>query len=157
MEQTEIKKLLAEQSVFSGLTEPHLDILSKHASELSLSPDQQLARQGEAAQSFYLVLEGGLVTEVPAIAGPRLEITRLGPGEVFGWSWLIAPYVWHFNARAAGPTRVLEFDGRALLQRCEADAEFGYPVLRRFSELMARRLDAAQRKMMDQWSPPGFA
>ena len=76
---------------------------------------------------------------------------------MFGWSWLIAPYEWHFNARASGSTRVLEFDGKALLQRCEDDAEFGYPLLRRFSELMARRLDAAQRKMMDQWSPPGFA
>lgn len=157
MNQTDIRQLLADKSVFAGLPEGHLGILAGHAVERALSADEVLARQGEAAETFYLVLEGGLVTEVPAIAGPRLEITRLVPGEVFGWSWLIAPYVWHFNARASGPTRVLEFDGKALLQRCEADAEFGYPVLRRFSELMAQRLDAAQRKMMDQWSPPGFA
>lgn len=157
MNQTDIRQLLADKSVFSGLAEGHLDTLAAHASERELSADEVLARQGESAETFYLVLDGALVIEVPAIAGPRLEITRLGKDEVFGWSWLIAPYEWHFNARASGPTRVLEFDGKALLQRCEDDPEFGYPVLRRFSELMARRLDAAQRKMMDQWSPPGFA
>ncbi|MGY6554993.1 MAG: Crp/Fnr family transcriptional regulator [Wenzhouxiangella sp.] len=157
MKQIDIKQYLADKGIFTGLAESHLDVLAAHATERSLGADEALARQGDAAENFYLVVEGALVIEVPAITGPRLEITRLAPGEVFGWSWLIAPYVWHFNARAAGPTRVLEFDGKALLALCEKDASFGYPVLRRFSELMARRLDAAQRKMMDQWSPPGFA
>ncbi len=157
MQQADIKQLLTDKGVFAGLPEGHLAVLAEHATERELAADEVLARQGDAAEAFYLVLEGALVIEVPAIAGPRLEITRLAKGEVFGWSWLIAPYEWHFNARASGPTRVLEFDGKALLQRCEDDPEFGYPLLRRFSELMARRLDAAQRKMMDQWSPPGFA
>ena len=157
MNQSEIYRYLSEQSLFSGLDSEHLKVLAEHAVERALEPDEVLARQGEPAETFCLVLDGALVVEVPAIAGPRLEITRLAKGEVFGWSWLIAPYAWHFHARASGPTRVIEFDGKALLKRCEADAGFGYPVLKRFSELMALRLDAAQRKMMDQWSPPGFA
>lgn len=157
MNTSEIKAFLADHGIFSGLAEAHLAVLAEHARVRELNADEVVASQGGSAETFYLVLEGGLVVEVPAIAGPRLEITRLGPGEVFGWSWLIAPYVWHFHARASGATRVLEFDGKALLKRCEADPAFGYPVLRRFSELMAIRLDAAQRKMMDQWSPPGFA
>ncbi len=157
MQQADIKQLLTDKGVFAGLPEGQLGILAEHARERELAADEVLARQGDSAETFYLVLDGALVIEVPAIAGPRLEITRLAKGEVFGWSWLIAPYEWHFNARASGATRVLEFDGKALLERCEADPEFGYPLLRRFSELMARRLDAAQRKMMDQWSPPGFA
>ncbi|NDY94595.1 Crp/Fnr family transcriptional regulator [Wenzhouxiangella limi] len=157
MEQREIKQFLSEQSLFAGLAEAQLETLAAHARERDLESDQVLASQGARAESFYLILDGALVIEVPALTGPKLEVTRLGEGEVFGWSWLIAPYEWHFHARASGPTRVLEFDGKALLERCEADPAFGYPLLRRFSELMARRLDAAQRKMMDQWSPPGFA
>ncbi|MEE4637397.1 MAG: Crp/Fnr family transcriptional regulator [Wenzhouxiangella sp.] len=157
MEHIEIKRFLSEQSLFSGLAEEQVETLAKHARERELASDEVLASQGTRAESFYLILEGSLVIEVPALMGPRLEITRLGAGEVFGWSWLIAPYEWHFHARASGSTKVLEFDGKALLERCEADPAFGYPLLRRFSELMARRLDAAQRKMMDQWSPPGFA
>ncbi len=157
MEHREILDVLANHSLFAGLASGHLELLAQHAQPKALAHGEVLASQGAPAESFYLVLEGALVIEVPAIAGPKLEITRLGPSDVFGWSWLIAPYTWHFHARASGATKVLAFDGKALLERCDQDAEFGYPLLRRFSELMAARLDAAQRKMMDQWSPPGFA
>ncbi len=158
MNKSEIKQLMTDRGLFSGLEESHLEILAEHGTERELNGGEVLASHGEEARAFYWILEGGLVIEVPALAGPRLEITRLNEGEVFGWSWLIAPYTWHFHARAAASgTRVIEFDGKALLERCETDPSFGYPVLRHFSELMARRLDAAQRKMMDQWSPPGFA
>lgn len=157
MKHEEIVGFLSEHSLFAGLAREHLEILAQHAQAKTLSDGEVLASQGAPAKSFYLVLEGALVIEVPAIAGPKLEITRLGTSDVFGWSWLIAPYTWHFNARASGSTRVLAFDGETLLKRCDEDSEFGYPLLRRFSGLMAERLDAAQRKMMDQWSPPGFA
>ncbi|MFP4208838.1 MAG: Crp/Fnr family transcriptional regulator [Wenzhouxiangella sp.] len=157
MDKSTIKQFISEQSLFSGLDEAQLDTLAEHARLRELAADEVVASQGSKAETFYQILEGALVVEVPALMGPKLEIARLKAGEVFGWSWLIAPYEWHFHARASGPTRVLEFDGKALLERCEADPAFGYPLLRRFSELMARRLDAAQRKMMDQWSPPGFA
>jgi CRP-like cAMP-binding protein len=157
MDFKEIKGFLAEKTLFAGLSEADLEILADNACQREFETDQVVATQGATAESFFLIIEGSLLLEVPAIAGPRLEITRLNEGEIFGWSWLIPPYEWHFHARAAEPTVVLEFDGKVLLKHCDSDPAFGYPVLRRFSELMARRLDAAQRKMMDQWSPPGFA
>jgi hypothetical protein len=52
---------------------------------------------------------------------------------------------------------LLEFDGRALLVRCEEDPEFGYALIKKFAALMSERLDAARQKMMDEWNPPGFA
>ena len=52
---------------------------------------------------------------------------------------------------------LLEFDGRAVLARCEQDSKFGYELLKRFAALMSERLEAARQKMMDEWNPPGFA
>jgi hypothetical protein len=52
---------------------------------------------------------------------------------------------------------LLEFDGSAILARCEEDPKFGYELFKRFAALMSARLDAARQKMMDQWDPPGFA
>ncbi|MDT8439745.1 MAG: regulator, partial [Wenzhouxiangellaceae bacterium] len=62
-----------------------------------------------------------------------------------------------FNARTETDCTVLEFDGKSILAECESDAEFGYDVIKRFSGLMAERLEAAHRKMVEQWSVPGFA
>jgi len=157
MNASEIKKFLAEHELFSGLPDAALAFLSDNAVDESFEPGHILARQGSAADRFVIVLEGELVVEVPAITGPALEITRLGAGQVFGWSWLIEPFVWRFHARADSALRVLDFDGRAILRHCEEDPVFGYALVKRFSALMGSRLEAAQRKMMDQWSPSGFA
>jgi len=157
MNGSEIQKFLAEHELFSGLSDDALAFLGSNAVDESFEAGHVLARQGTAADRFVIVLEGELVVEVPAIAGPALEITRLGPGQVFGWSWLIEPFVWRFHARADSALRVLDFDGRAILRHCDEDPAFGYALFKRFSALMGSRLESAQRKMMDQWSPSGFA
>ncbi|MFW5926934.1 MAG: Crp/Fnr family transcriptional regulator [Wenzhouxiangella sp.] len=156
MDASEISKLLARQDFFSGLKDEHRDWLAEQAVEAEFDAGQLVARAGEKADRFYLILEGELVVEVPALAGPSLEVIRLGADRIFGWSWLIRPYKWHFNARAGEPTRALDFDGKAILDRCEEDSEFGYELLKRFSSLMGARLESAQRKMMDQWAPEGM-
>jgi CRP/FNR family transcriptional regulator, cyclic AMP receptor protein len=156
MNQSDIVRHLSEQSFFADLSEEHIEWLSRQAVETRFDADELVARQGDRADRFFLLLEGSLGVEVPAIAGPKLEITKLGPGQIFGWSWLIRPYKWHFNARALEPTRVLDFDGKAILEHCEEDPAFGYALLKLFSYLMATRLESAQRKMMDQWAPAGL-
>lgn len=156
MNQSEIAKLLSGQDFFSELNEEGLSWLAGQAVEKQFETDQLVARQGERADRFFLLLKGRLGVEIPAIAGPKLEVTQLGAGQIFGWSWLIRPYKWHFNARAMEPTRALDFDGTAILAHCEEDPGFGYTLLKRFSSLMATRLEAAQRKMMDQWAPDGL-
>lgn len=151
-----LAKKLEKLEFFQDLKAEHREWLAEHASEAQFEDGQLLARHGERADRFFLVMEGELVVEVPALTGPSLEITRLGEGTIFGWSWLIRPYRWHFNARAAGATRVMVFDGQAILKRAETESEFGYALLRLFSALMGLRLEAAQRKMMDQWAPAGL-
>lgn len=157
MNAEKIREFLAAQPLFSDLEDAQLDFLVSQSAEASFEDGHVLSRHGEAADRFYLVLEGEVSVHVPAIAGPTLEVTRLGAGQIFGWSWLIEPYRWHFSARTVGSSRLLEFDGRAILARCEQDPAFGYALFKRFSALMGQRLEAAQRKMMDQWNPPGFA
>ena len=157
MKQSQIQEFLAGHVLFSGLDDAYLEFLATHAEETNYEQGQVVARQGDHADCFLVLMKGELAVEIPAITGPKLEVTRLGKGQVFGWSWLIEPYKWHFNARAAKPINALKFDGQAILAHCEEDSGFGYALFRRFSMLMGHRLEAAQRKMMDQWSPPGFA
>jgi CRP-like cAMP-binding protein len=156
MDTAEVLQILKQSDFFGALEPGYLEWLAGHAVETRFEDGDLVARQGDHADRFYLVLEGELLVEVPAITGPSLEITRLGQGKIFGWSWMIEPYRWHFNARAAGDTRVLDFDGRSILAHADEDPRFGYALLRRFSTLMGTRLESAQRTMMDQWSPAGL-
>lgn len=152
-----IVKILQEQAFFHGLSSEFIDFLAEHAMEKTLKKGEILFEHGQPADRFYLVHEGRIVIEVPAIYGPSLEVQSLGSDKILGWSWLIPPYKWSFQARVEEASSVIEFDGKAVLARCKGDPRFGYEVLKRFSSLMSERLNAARKKMMEAWNPPGFA
>lgn len=151
------RDLLSRNGFFSALAPEHLDLLAQHARRRTLANDEVLFRNGGAARHFYLLLRGKLSIEVAAIEGPPLELQALEPGAVVGWSWMIPPYRWHFQARAEQAAEALEFDGAEILARCEQDPRLGYELLKRFSALMSERLEFARRRIMDEWKPAGFA
>ena len=103
------------------------------------------------------MVSGQVSIGVAAIQGPGLQLQLLGSGQMLGWSWLIEPYRWDFQAKVLEDAELIEFDGQAILAQCEEDKAFGYQLYKRFTYLMSERLGSARRKMMDQWDAPGFA
>ncbi len=152
-----IKDYLSSHAFFSGLNDDFIEFLADSATKMRIKDGESLFKQGERADKFYLLRSGQISIQVPALMGPTLDIQTLGEDQILGWSWLISPYRWSFQARAVEDSEVIEFDGSAILERCEKDPAFGYELFKRFAALMSERLDAARQKMMDQWDPPGFA
>ena len=148
---------LSKHPFFSDIGDSGIEFLAQCANERMLSRDEILFHQGDRADHFYLIRDGRLSVYVPAISGPELEMQNLGAGDILGWSWLIAPYRWHFQARALEDSIIIEFDGRLIMEKCEHEPAFGYKLLKLFAALMAERLSAARQTMMDNWNPPGFA
>jgi hypothetical protein len=76
-------------------------------------------------------------------------IGTLEAGEVLGWSWLFAPYHWHFDARAVGVVRATAFDGACLRGKCDDDPRLGYELMRRFAAVMIDRLQWTRLQLLD--------
>lgn len=152
-----ITEYLSTHAFFSDLNVEIVNYLCECVIIREIKKGETLFRQGEPADKFYIVRTGQISIQIPAVMGPTLEIQTLGADQVLGWSWLISPYQWSFQAKAEENLELLEFDGIAILNRCEHDPHFGYQLLKKFAELMAERLDAARLKMMDEWNPAGFA
>ncbi|MDZ7828546.1 MAG: cyclic nucleotide-binding domain-containing protein [Halofilum sp. (in: g-proteobacteria)] len=152
-----ISRLIAANRVLGDLPPEFIDSLAEHAIERELAQGEVVFRHGESAETFYIVRQGTVAVEVAAIEGPPLVLQRLDEGALLGWSWLIPPYRWNFQARAETPVQVVEFDGRAVREHCEQDPRLGYEILKRFTGLMSERLDEARTRMMEEWSPSGFA
>ena len=157
MSEQSINDYLSSHPFFDKLDEDFLQFASNSATELQLKKGDILFRQGELADKFYLLREGQISVQVPAIVGPALEIQSLSKGQILGWSWLMPPYRWHFLARVEEDSDLIEFDGISILAHCEEDPKFGYELFKHFAALMSERLEVARQKMMDQWNPPGFA
>ena len=148
---------LAAHEFFSDFNDDILKFLCECSNTLEIKKGQILFREGDKADKFYLIRNGRISIQMPAIMGPSLEIQTLDKDHVLGWSWLIAPYKWNFQTRAEEDSELLQFDGAALLAQCEQEPKLGYELLKKFAGLMSVRLNAARQKMMDEWNPAGFA
>jgi CRP/FNR family cyclic AMP-dependent transcriptional regulator len=157
MSNQSITEYLSAHEFFSQFRDDDLKFLCECSSTREIKKGQILFLQGEHADKFYVVRSGLISIQMPAIMGPTLEIQTVDEDQVLGWSWLISPYRWNFQTKAEEDSELLQFDGVAILARCEQEPKFGYELLKKFAGLMSVRLNAARQKMMNEWNPVGFA
>ena len=117
---------------------------------IEFKPGELILREGDPANRFYLILEGSVVLESHRPDCGLLPIQTIGAGDVLGWSWLFAPYYWHFNARALTDTKAVFFYGTSLREECEGDHEFGFELVRRMTEVILQRLQATRRRLLEE-------
>jgi len=145
----DLERILIEHPFFDGMKQEHMDLLVGCASNARFEGGQFILREGEEANSFYLLRQGQAALEIYTPGRGPLSIQTLGAGEVLGWSWLVPPYRWRFDARAIELTRAIALDGKCLRQKCEEDAELGFELLKRFSQVMVEHLQAARFQLLN--------
>ncbi|MAF27518.1 MAG: cyclic nucleotide-binding domain-containing protein [Gemmatimonadota bacterium] len=142
-----VERLLRDHPFLHGLADRHLSFLSGCARTVTFQPGDFLGREGEEAHSWYLVRHGHVSLETHIEERGPIQVAALGEGEVIGWGWLVAPYNWHFDARAVTVTKTLTLDGDYLRAHCENDPELGYELLKRFLHVLQKRLHWSRTRM----------
>jgi CRP-like cAMP-binding protein len=131
------------------LSKPQLRLLAGCASQVRFEPGQVIFEEGEEANHFYLVRHGKVALITHAAQRGEILIQTVDEGDVLGWSWIVPPYRWCFDAQAKTLTRAIAFDGKCLRAKCEKNHQLGYELLKRFSCVIADRLRAARMQLMD--------
>jgi CRP/FNR family cyclic AMP-dependent transcriptional regulator len=144
-----LERILREHPFFDGLAPDYLALIVSCASNVRFAAGEILFHAGEEANAFYLVREGRIALEIAPPGRPALAVQTLSRGEILGWSWLVPPYHWVFDARALEPTRAIALDGRCLREKCESDHDLGYELLKRFAHIVEQRLQAACVQLLD--------
>lgn len=141
--------MLADVPLLEGLGSAELELIAGCAGNVRFLPGQYLFREGEPADSFYLVRHGAVALETFVPARGAVMIETIEAGEVIGWSWLFAPYRWHFDARALMLVRATGFDGACLRGKCDDDHSLGYDLMSRFAEVLIERLQWTRLRLLD--------
>jgi len=144
-----IDALLAEVPAFEGLQPDHLELIAGCAMNRVFAPGEQLMREGERADDFYVIRSGDVALGTYVPQRGALTIETLHDGDLLGWSWLVPPYRTMFDARALAQTRTVSFDGACLRGKCEEDHELGYELLTRFIAVIVERLHATRLRLLD--------
>lgn len=146
--------LLHTHPFFDGLSEAMLKTLAGCAANEVFQAGDMVFREGGDADKFYVIRQGTVSVEVAAPPKGRLQLQTLHEDDVLGWSWLVPPYRWTFDARATTTARLISLDAVCLRKKLEEDHELAYHLMRRFIGVMGERLHAARLQMMDVYAPP---
>jgi CRP-like cAMP-binding protein len=144
-----IQEYLPDHPFFSGLEPKDLALLAGCATNVSIAAGEYLFRESEPADQFFVVRRGRVALQVHGPAAGTMTVDTADAGDVVGWSWLVPPYHWLFDARAVEPTGAVSFDGVCLREKCEQDPRLGYELMKLISQVMLSRLTAARVRLLD--------
>jgi len=150
-----IGEYLRGHPFFAGFDHDSLDELAGCALNQHIKAGDYLFHEGDVAEHFYVVTRGRIVVEafIPA-SGPHV-LDSVAEGEVLGWSGLIPPHRWLFDARAVAAASVVALDATCLRRKCDADPRLGYDFIQRVAQVMSHRLQATRVRLLDLYGPPG--
>jgi CRP/FNR family cyclic AMP-dependent transcriptional regulator len=148
-----LERILGDHPFFHNLDETHLAVLVGCATNARFSAGDYIFREGGDADAFYLIRHGKVALEMHTpTGGGKLTIATLDEGDVLGWSWLVPPYRWRFDAKAIGPVTAIGLDGKCLRGKCEDDHNLGYELTKRFAAIITERLQATRLQLLDVYA-----
>ena len=147
----ELSQFLATQSDLRGLTQEQIEKLIECTATIYVKQGENLFTTGSMANQFYVIKSGrfdlSLYTEQ---RGPQtLETIRRG--EVLGWSWILPPHRWVFDAKAVVDSEVIVFNAFTVLDMCKKDPDLNTSILKLFLKILSRRLTETREKALGMY------
>jgi CRP-like cAMP-binding protein len=143
-----VETVLAEHPFLKGLKPEHLRLLADNAMRIQYQLGELIFREGDPANRFYLIERGQVVLESSRRDESAAVIETIGPGDVLGWSWLVPPYYWHFDARATQPTTAIFLYGTRLREQYRQDHDLGYEMMKRMTQVIIHRLQTTRKRLL---------
>ena len=138
-------ELLRRYPFFHFMNDTELKAVAMIADEVTFEKDEIIfdakmpakilyfLEEGSAA-NFYVVENGGKIHK-------ELYIGNVNPGELFGISALIEPYMYTATMRADKKCRVINIEASALRALCEVDTHLAYALMQETAKAVMLRLE----------------
>ena len=138
-----------------ALSPEHRERLMSVAREVSFPADGQIFEAGGTADRFWVVRSGTVSLFQQVIAGRRITVAQLGPGDLLGWSWLFRPHTWDFGAEAFSRVRAYEFDAAVVRGLFDQDPTLVLSLTRTIGAILAHRLETTRAALIEHYARHG--
>ena len=140
---------LAEHRFFAGLPVELTTRLADCASNIVFHGGERLVSEGGVADTFFAIRSGRVAVGVRPPAGSLALIETLHSGDLLGWSWLLPPHRWRFDAVAIEPVRAIQLHAACVRTYLTEHPEAGYAVAIGIAGVMAERLESSRLRLLD--------
>ena len=144
-----LERLLREHDFLQGMTEEQTATIVSCAKNLRFGPGSFLMREGDDADTFYLLRIGRVVLEADIPGQGLVTMETVGPGDLLGLSWLFPPHRVQLGAVAAETVVALVVHGACVRGKMEADPALGYALTRRLLAETYSRLQRVRLQRLD--------
>jgi CRP-like cAMP-binding protein len=151
--ETSFQSIISAHPFCAGLAPEYVALMVGCASNVRFEADQPIFRAGDPADRFFIIRHGRVAIEIHEPGRGSVTVETVDDGDVLGWSWLIPPYRWLFDARPLTLVRAIAFDGACLRGKCEANHDLGYELLKRVTRVLTERLAATRLQLLDMYAP----
>lgn len=121
------------------LTPLQYDLVSALFERVDVPARHKICSQGGVALYLYCVLEGEVSLQYKPYDGPRIMLTRLHDGDVFGWSAVIGNPYYTSDAVSTTVVHALRARGAALRELSLHDPAAGAQILERLAAAVSPR------------------
>ena len=137
-----------ESDLFKGVSQRFITKVANAAEEETLKKNAVIFKKGEKATHFYVLVSGDVHIDIGETDKATLAVNR--PGEVFGWSALVEPYVFTAVARCAQETKLIKVSRDVLELAIKDHPDEGLAVLKNLTRIIAGRLRYAYRQLVPE-------
>lgn len=133
----------------SGLSRGVRERLAGMARRYEAPAQTRLLREGEDTQELSVLVAGRVALSEHVAGRGSVTLMTVEPGDVFGWSALIAPFKATSTVVSLEPVTIIAFDGTLLRERVRADCELAAGIYPKILEALSRRLGATRHQLLD--------
>jgi CRP-like cAMP-binding protein len=154
MEATGLIELLREAPFTAGLGGSERRRLASFARSLSIPTDEVLFREAEPTPYLAIVMSGRIALRMRLPGRASMTVMTVEPGDVVGWSAVLAPYRATSTAVAVEQSDVIALDAAQLRLALESDEDLAAALYPRILRTVARRLEGTRLQLLDLFGQP---
>ena len=139
-------ELLRRHPFFGQLANDHLNAVAMLAEEMTFQQGEAIFETGQPSDALYFLIEGCVDLHYSVVDPINTElrkdffISEINPGEPFGISALIEPYLYTGTVRATCVSHVLKFDAAGLRALGTLDPRIDAALMRQIAKAAMSRL-----------------
>lgn len=138
---------LSNVPFLQGLGADKLGLLEPLLEPYTCPSGTVIFEQGQPAHHLYLALRGAVEIRYKPYDGPALTVTRVGAGDVFGWSAVIGSAAYTSAAVCLKDLEAVRMRGSDLRALCTHEPETGKIILDRLARVVSSRWQDAHAQV----------
>ena len=139
-------ELLRRFPFFNFMDDAQLKAVAMIAEELTYGKDEVIVEAGKPADNFFFLIDGAIAyyavvtSEHDPYYRQEYFVSHINPGEIFGISALIEPYLYTATLKADKASRMIRINASSLRALCEVDMKLSCGLNRAVAKAAMERL-----------------